>query len=232
MRANEPLRCAYCGRILDEGVTDDHVFPKNLVPVSRRHSWKPVLVPACDPCNQKWSDDEERFRNVVNSAGDFNQPAEELFQGKIKRSFNRPAGMKRIRDLLTISESVEVDGCARLKIYPAKDRRVLRIIRKFVVGLSYYHGIETALNEERIFADVLRFRIPDEYLARLHHEEPEADVIDYWYGIRTEPGIHSVWVFRFYGRTPFVALVSESEDGDFGWEKDTDGADAISSAGL
>jgi hypothetical protein len=220
MCSSEVKRCAYCGRVLlDEG-TGDHVFPKNLVPKTLRPSWEPIIVPSCLTCNQKWSDAEEHFRNVVDSAGDFNQAAEGLFRDKIQRSLRRSAGERRIRDLLSISELVDVDGQPRLKIYPAKDPRVLGIIRKIVVGLSYHHGVETALKEARIFADVLRFRIPSEYLERLHHHVLEADVIEYWYGLQTEPQVHSVWILRFYGRTTFVALVSESPDGDFGWDHD------------
>lgn len=223
MRSDGSLQCAYCGRILDEEASRDHVFPENLIPPSRRQSWKPVLVPACRTCNEKWSDDEEHFRNVVNSAGDFNPPAEELFRGKIRRSFGRPAGMKRIRDLLMISEAVEVDGQPRMKIYPARDPRVRNVIRKIVVGLCSFHGIENALSTGRIFVDALRFAVPGEYLAWLQHEEPEPEVVEYWYGVRPEPGVHSVWILRFYGRTAFVTLVSEPDDGDLGWNRDADG---------
>jgi hypothetical protein len=223
MGCGESLRCAYCNRTLDDEATRDHVFPENLIPPSRRQSWKPVLVPACRSCNERWSDDEEHFRNVVNSAGDFNPPAEELFQGKIKRSFARPAGMKRISDMLRITEPVDVHGQPRMKIYPARDPRVRDVIRKIVVGLSSFHGIENALSTDRIFVDVLRFVVPGDYLARLQHEEPEPEVVEYWYGVRPEPGVHSVWIPRFYGRTAFIALVSESGDGDFGWNRDANG---------
>ena len=217
------LHCAYCDCTLDNEVTRDHVFPENLIPPSRRQSWKPVLVPACRSCNERWSDDEEHFRNVVNSAGDFNPPAEELFQGKIKRSFARPAGMKKISDMLRITEPVDVQRQPRMKIYPARDPRVRDVIRKIVVGLSSFHGIENALRTDRIFVDVLRFVVPGDYLASLLHEEPEPGVVEYWYSVEPEPGVRSLWIPRFYGRTAFVALVSGSCDGDLGWNRDANG---------
>jgi|GEM_PF-375851 len=222
MSTSEPERCAYCGDVVAKGFgkTRDHVFPESLYPVSRRLTYSPITVAACESCNGRWSDDEEHFRNVVNSAGDFNPAAEELFLDKIKRSFRRPGGDRRIRDLLSMSEAAEVNGTTRLKIYPARDPRVLDIIRKIVVGLCHHYGIVTALNTKRIWADVLRFRVPGEYLAGLHYEQREADVVDYWYGLQTEPGLHSVWILRFYGRTTFIAVVSESEDGGFPWEGD------------
>lgn len=217
------VRCTYCDKALGDAATRDHVIPKNLIPLSRRQTWKPVLVPACRSCNEKWADDEEHFRNVVNAAGDLNLPAEELFRDKIKRSFDRPSGMKKISDILKISESVEVDGQPRLKIYPARDPRVRNVVRKFVLGLSSFHGIENALSPNRIYVDVLRFVVPSNYLARLQHEEPEPEVIEYWYGVEPEPGVHSLWILRFYDRIAFIALVSESRDGDFGWNRNAIG---------
>ena len=219
---SEPERCAYCGSIIAKrsGKTRDHVFPENLYPVSRRPTYLPITVAACEACNGRWSDDEEHFRNVVNSAGDFNPAAEELYFDKIQRSLRRSAGDRRIRDLLSISETVEVNGSTRLKIFPAKDPRVLDVIRKIVVGLCHYHEVATALSMKRIWVDVLRFRVPNEYLAKLHYEQREADIVEYWYGLKTEPGLHSVWILRFYGRTTFIAVVSESEDDGFPWERD------------
>jgi len=229
MATNEPERCAYCGRILDESTkkTDDHVFPKNLFPMSRRSGWEPIMVPACENCNSGWSDDEEHFRNVVNASGDFTPAAEELFLDKIKRSFERAESQGRIRDLLSMSERVEVDGKIRLKIYPARDPRVLNVIRKFVVGLCHHHGIATALSRRRIWVDVLRFSVPGEWLAKLQYEQRVADVVEYWYGVDTEPGLHSVWILRFYGRTAFVAVVSESENGVFPWEGEEESMRAV-----
>jgi len=222
MSRRDSDRCVYCGRIFDANTkeTDDHLFPKNLYPQSCKPGWDPVIVPACKDCNDGWSDDEEHFRNVVNASGDSTPAAEELFRDKITRSFARPESSGRIRDMLSISERVEVDGETRLKIYPARDPRVLNVIRKFVVGLCYHHEITTALSMKRIWADVLRFGIPAEYLARLQYEERVADVVEYWYGVQPEEGLHSLWLFRFFGRTAFIAVISENEDGTFPWEQD------------
>ena len=67
---------------------------------------------------------------------------------------------------------------------------------------------------------MLRFGIPAEYLARLQYEERVADVVEYWYGVQPEEGLHSLWLFRFFGRTAFIAVISENEDGTFPWEQD------------
>lgn len=92
--------------------------------------------------------------NVSQTAGDFNPAAEEVWFGKIKRSLSRPAGERRIHELLNITEAVQANGVTRLKIYPAKDPRVLDVIRKIVVGLCHPHDIVTALSMKRIWADV------------------------------------------------------------------------------
>lgn len=213
-------RCAYCGNPIAKGSgkTRDHVFPRSLYPRARKEPYSRITVPSCDTCNHRWSDDEELFRNVVNSAGDFNQPAREVFRAKIQPSLQGPGGARRIVDLLRISESVQVSGANRLKIYPARDPRVLGVVRKIVAGLRHYHGIGTALDEARIWADILRFQVPGEYVERLKHEQRGPDVVEYWYGVRTEPGVDSVWILRFYERTTFLALVAESVGGGFPWE--------------
>ena len=93
-------------------------------------------------------------------------------------------------------------------IYPARDERVLRVLKKIVRGLSHHHGIETAVAEERVWVDVMKYRIPDEFVAEIefHHREP--DVCEYWYETDYEGELSSVWLLKFFGRRMFIASVS------------------------
>jgi len=203
--------CGYCGKPFsrENPNTRDHVFPQNLFPPQRRRDYSPIIVPAHENCNGRWSDDEAHFRNVVNCAG-WNQPAEELYHSKIKRSLQKCDGYRRIQDLWKISEKVDVDGETRLKIYPARDPRVLGVIRKFVIGLCHHHKLLTALDPQRIFADVLRFDVPPEHLAVMGYHHCEADIAEYWYEVVQRGDVHSEWLFRFNERIGFVAVVNSA----------------------
>jgi hypothetical protein len=58
-----------------------------------------ITVPACRDCNHGWSDDEAHFRSVLTIAGEPNEVARELWNGKIKRSFQKVDGRRRFIDL-------------------------------------------------------------------------------------------------------------------------------------
>jgi hypothetical protein len=70
---------------------------------------------------------------------------------------------------------------------------VLRIIRKIVRGLSHYHGVETAVPDDRVLADVLRHAVPPGVLDGVVFEHREEDICRYTYqvdpaGIRAQCG--------------------------------------------
>jgi hypothetical protein len=106
-----------------------------------------------------------------------------------------------------ITEQREVNGERKLVIYPAKDERILRIIRKSVRGLTYIHN-GTPLPDERIWADVLRWALPADMEEQLRFQGNEPDIVEYAFLERVDPELDAVWVFRFYGRTEFIATVS------------------------
>jgi hypothetical protein len=49
----------------------------------------------------------------------------------------------------------------RHMVFPAQDDRVLRVLRKIARGLLHYHGIETAVADNRVTVYVLRYAIPE-----------------------------------------------------------------------
>jgi hypothetical protein len=85
--------------------------------------------------------------------------------------------------------------------------RVLRILRKVVRGLSHHHGIETAVAEDRITVDVLRYAIPEGLLAEgVHHREE--DVCWYWFLDDASAEARTTWLITFYERRRFIAWVA------------------------
>src|SRR6266478_6497891 len=132
-------KCAYCG-VSGIKFEREHVVPSCLYPASKTGSKvQRITVPACPTCNRSWADDEAHFRTVVVLASEPNQASRDVWL-KAQRSFGQVDGQRRLRDLAKLLEPVEIDGTPRLKVYPGKDERVLRVVRKIVRGLSYYHG--------------------------------------------------------------------------------------------
>lgn len=154
------------------------------------------------------SDDEAHFRNVLALAGEPNAAVSELWAGPIWRSLARPDAQRRALDLVRIMEPVTIDGQERWKIYPARDDRVLRVVRKIVRGLSHHHGIETAIAESRITADVLRYAIPEGFFEGEEFQHREADVCRYWFLDDASPEVRSTWLITFFERRTFIAWVA------------------------
>jgi hypothetical protein len=99
-------------------------------------------------------------------------------------------------------------------IYPAQDESVRRVLKKVIRGLSHFHGIESAVPEERVWVDVLKYHIPDELRAKVqfHHREP--DIFEYWYQTYDDEELSSVWVLRFFEQRTFIGSISRFSFGD------------------
>jgi hypothetical protein len=162
--------CSYCG---------EHVFPRSLYPLSRSGSRvRRLTIPSCNECNRGWSDDEVHFRDVLVLAGEPNEARRELWETTIRRSFKEKDGMRRVRDLVEILHPIEIDGNNRQMVYPGQDDRVLRIVRKILHGLCHHHGVMSAVSEKRIWADILKYQIPKEFLSEMACEHREQDIAE------------------------------------------------------
>ena len=204
--------CSYCGERL---ATDkEHVFPRCLYPDSKAGSKvQRMTIPSCNNCNKGWSDDEVHFRNVLSLAGEPNEARNELWQTAISRSFKKRDGAHRVRDLIEIMRPFEMDGRPRHKVYPGEDERVIRIVKKIIHGLCHFHNIMSAVSEKRIWVDVLKYHVPEQFLSEMKYEHREKEIAEYRYTVLQEYGIHSAWVITFFQRITFIGIVSMSEDG-------------------
>jgi hypothetical protein len=123
-------------------------------------------------------------------------------------SFYKTDGMRRATELRERWEPVTVDGKQRWMIYPGKDTRVVRVLRKIIRGLSSFHGVESQIEESRVWVDVLNYPIPD-YLIEgemFHHREE--DILTYWYQSVEEDELRSIWFLKFFDRRTFIATVT------------------------
>lgn len=202
-------RCAYCGI---EGIPErEHVVPRCLYPKSRDKSRvQRITVAACSLCNRAWSDDEAHFRTAVLLASDANGPAKELWKAKANPSFYEVDGLRRVNDLNAQLVSVTIEGQERKMIYPGRDERVIRVVKKIVRGLSHHHEIESPVEESRIWADVLKVPIPEDIIASGTFNHCEPDIFRYWFENRQSGDIRSVWRLTFFNRVDFIAVVQTS----------------------
>ncbi len=203
-------RCAYCGKV--GKTTKEHVIPSCFYPPSRATSRvQRITIPACRPCNDGWADDEAHTKHVLLVAGESNAAVQELWPSAWRAMTIADDGQRRLLDLVAQLVPTAVGGRERHVIYPGRDPRVVRVVRKIVRGLCAHHGVGTAIPDDRVWADVLDPPPPPELLngIELHHAEP--DIVEYWYDMSgAPPAIQSMWFLRFFERRDFVALVWRS----------------------
>jgi hypothetical protein len=149
---------------------------------------------------------------VLLLSGDPTPAVIELWEGRTRRSFGYADGRKRLRDLVVQLVPVTTPDGERHMIYPAKDERVLRCVRKIVRGLCHHHGLGSPVYDGQVLADIQRFEVPPQFLAEMTHAHVEEDVLQYRYGVVDEPDIHSGWLLTFFGRAPFFCIVFRSLD--------------------
>lgn len=200
--------CGLCGEIAK--TTREHVLPKNLCPPTRRREWRPIIIPTCERCNNGSSDDDAHFRNVVVIAGTANDDAKELWEGPVRRALHQVDGRRRVKDVYELMSPAPDVGPEQYRIFPARDERVLKIIRKITRGLCFHHGLPMPVPEEMVFCDVLRVTPDPRMLADMTKVTALYGVFGYSYGV-LEEGQRSVWLLEFFDRTKFVALVGHWE---------------------
>ena len=200
--------CSYCGQVVDK-TEREHVFPRCLYPPSKGKSQvQRLTVEACRKCNGSWSNDEAHFRNVLVLTGDTpNAPRRELWDGKIRRSFDQPDGAKRIADLLALMKPVDIDGVERQMIYPGEDEKVLRVVRKVIRGLAHHHGLLPFMLDDRVWAAASPPEISEQLLCEMHYHHREPDIAEYWYEEGDGTGFHSAWLLRFFEAPSFVGMI-------------------------
>jgi hypothetical protein len=207
-------RCVYCGKIGQ--TTKEHVVPRCFYPPSKATSRvQRITIRACRPCNDGWADDEAHTKHVLLVAGEPNAAVQELWASALRAMTIHADGHRRLFDLAERLVPMTIDGRERHVIYPARDPRVVRVIRKIVRGLSAQHHIGTAVPDDRVWVDVLDPPPPPELLDSVELHHVERDIIEYWYDHSGEhPTIQSVWFVRLFERRNFVALVWRRDPAD------------------
>jgi hypothetical protein len=110
-------------------------------------------------------------------------------------------------------KQVKTEQGERYAVYPGEDERVMRVARKAIRGLCHYHQVMSPVSDRRVWADVLRYEIPQELLKEMEYHHREKGIVEYRYQVLNDPLIHSVWLLTFFERRTFIGMVSTSEDG-------------------
>lgn len=190
-------------------------MPKSLYPRSKSTSkFQRITVAACVTCNNGTADDDAHFRNVILVAGEKNSAVAELWDGPVHRAFAQVDGVRRAREIFALMEPADGHNRDRYMIYPARDARVLKTVRKIVRGLSHYHNLMSPVSDDHVFADIKRSALPEAAVNSFvfHHAEP--DILRYGFmTLEGDPDLHSVWVLQFFERTTFIAAISQSAKG-------------------
>lgn len=196
-------RCAYCGE--DGADEPDHVVPGCLYP----RGWAPdeyLTVPSHAACNRSFSAAEMSFKEDISTAG--SNDAAAATRETVLSSFRRPPTHHRGRQLL--------ERLHEGRIYPFQNPDTLRVLRKVVRGLAFYHALFIALPEDRVTVSPTKYEIPPAFVpdARIHEVrhsdifESLGFVID---DLGDEPAgpedAHSFWRLRFYDRVRFDAWI-------------------------
>jgi hypothetical protein len=203
--------CAYCGEYFAKRAGGrDHVVPSCLYPPATSNPFiSRITVPACRACNGGWSDDEPHFRDVMVLSSTANPQSLETWRGPTTRAFGYADGKRRAQDLLTLLEPAVVEQEQRFMIYPARDERVLRIVRKAARGLVHHHRISTAVPDGWVWADVQRYHVPPAFEADAISPRTDRPIFRYRYWVLGSADLHSAWLLTFYDNCTFLAVVRD-----------------------
>ncbi len=142
--------------------------------------------------------------------GEKNPVVHELWEGKTRRALAEADGRKRALDLAIQLVPIKTPDGDRHMIYPAKDERVTRVVRKIVRGLCHRHNLTSPVLDAQVLVDVHRFAIPPEFMEEMTRGNTDEDVLKYQFGLIEDRDIHSGWLLTFYGRTAFLCIVFKS----------------------
>lgn len=133
-----PRRAGSCYNCGAEALTRDHVFPKSLF-TSPRPDPLPT-VPACRACQDLTQHDEEYFRTFVAGGSYGHETGRALWEGTIRRSFDRdPAQRRALADAIRRMDLESPSGLylGTMAGVDGDQERIGRVLRKIVRGLYY-----------------------------------------------------------------------------------------------
>lgn len=192
-----------------EGLTHDHIPPKNLFPKDRRTNL--ITVPCCKPCNESFSKLDEQFRAFVSSASNVSETGKavmrsKVFGGSLKKC---PALKKQMaKDVFKGTLKTAIGPVAVPLI--AMDRAVLNpfftrltkgLLATFYPDIDYFNlkfGV-TQLNQFSAHHPTFKA-----VTSVLKADQRGDGVFRFWHGLAAEQRTTGVWIFQFYDAALFM----------------------------
>ena len=207
--------CCFCG---NPALTMDHIPPDGIFPYPKPQNL--ITVPACVPCNEQSSLDEEYFRAIITPAAFNNQWAEKLIYQKIIPGFKQKSAL--IRSIMKKSQKLYVtsEGGIYIGKLPALQYdpiRIQNVINKIVRGL-FWHEKRDILGSDYI---VKRFLLNPPFSDKLQagigtlplKKVGSGEVFSYRYLTDSDNPRISCWYLMFFEATLFMAI-TEAKSGD------------------
>lgn len=198
--------CVYCGK--KTGITREHVFSKGLFLSPRPKDL--ITVPACEPCNSSYSEDEEYFRFAMGGAAFKTPTGRRIWDEKIVRSTFRRSPRLRQR-LAEMVRTVNINSPTGLYLgsasaMPIDLGRVHRVMDKIVRGLFAYHTGSRLMPGTNVAVKLMR---PDTLVECMRDllanagvcQVGDGSVIKYRWGRTDENPQVTAWAFSFYDST-------------------------------
>ncbi|MGD0877609.1 MAG: hypothetical protein ABSA01_05610 [Anaerolineales bacterium] len=131
-------------------------------------------------------------------------------------SFDYADGIRRMDDLLARMKPVKMDdGSSQHLVYLGEDEKVLRVIKKVVRGLCYYHNVVWPISDKRVWVDVLKYDIRNTLFNQMEYHHREQDIAEYRYHVVNDDKINSEWLITFFQRVTFVGLEARPKSSRF-----------------
>jgi hypothetical protein len=172
-------------------------------------------VPACAPCNQSFSKDDEYFLVIIGSFSYRSSVGKRVWNEKVLPTLNRTRALKGT--LLSTLRQVDVLSPGGIHLGKAhaigfSTRRMARVLAKIANGLLWYHA-QVRLRDDTVlgFYEVEDVKVLSPFLPHLKSNAiGDGSVVSYRYGIAPEDSQGTMWVIQFYGTKVFQIITLPS----------------------
>ena len=202
--------CYLCGADQAMGkLTRDHVFPNGLFPSPKPKNL--LTLPCCEPCQKRFSLDEEYFRNrLATSESVFLTTEGEKLWERVLPSYKKtPAKHTEILNNLIDVEVKSSGGIylGKRKGFRIDKERFDNVLMKILSGLHFYHSGKTA-NSHEIVVLFDPVNSLNEYLKYIRFGQNLGDVVSYR-GAVTDTENSSMWWILFFKSHLVIGIITK-----------------------
>jgi hypothetical protein len=170
-----------------------------------------ITVPACAPCNQAFSKDDEYFLVILGSVSYGSALGKRVWNEKVLPTLDRTRALKGT--LLSTLRQVEVLSPGGIHLGKAhaigfSAGRMGRILAKIANGLLWHHA-HVRLRDDTVvaFYEIDDVKVLSPFLPHLKANViGDGSVVAYRYGVAPEDAQGTMWVIQFYGTKIFQIL--------------------------